>query len=183
MRGADKLLTPLHGGVPILHHVARIAISVSPHVAVTLRPDDPARQAALDGLRLERLRVAQAQEGMAASLRAGAAWALRQPVSALMIALPDMPDVTQGDFRALIAGQALHPHQPLRAASHKMQPGHPVILPRALLPELLHLSGDRGAAAILSAHPPRLHALPDKRALTDLDSPEDWENWRAGQGI
>lgn len=183
MRGADKLLMPLHGGVPILHHVARIATTVSCHVAVTLRPDDAARQAALDGLGLERLSVAQAQEGMAASLRAGAAWALQQPVSALMIALPDMPDVTQADFCALIAAQTLHPDQPLRAASHKMQPGHPVILPRALLPELLHLSGDRGAASVLKVHPPRLHALPDKRALCDLDSPEDWESWRAGQGI
>lgn len=181
MQGADKLLMPLHDGVPILHHVARIAAAVASHVAVTLRPEDMARAAALNGLALTRLRVAKAQEGMAASLRAGAAWALQYPVDALMIALPDMPDVTQADFRALIAAQALHPRQPLRAASNDMQPGHPVILPRALLPELLHLSGDRGAASVLKAHPPRLHALQGRRALSDLDSPEDWERWRAGQ--
>ncbi len=178
MRGGDKLLEQVAGRA-VLRVVAKRALSASPHVAVTLRPDDTARANTLDGLALERLIVPDADEGMAASLRAGTRWAMALPVSALMIALPDMPDVTATDMRALIADQAHHPDRPLRACDQTQTPGHPTILPRALFATMLELSGDAGARSLLHAHPPRLHPLPGNRALADLDTPEDWAEWRA----
>ncbi|WP_071798996.1 nucleotidyltransferase family protein [Natronohydrobacter thiooxidans] len=178
MRGGDKLLETV-GGEAVLRVIAQRALVASPHVAVTLRPGDRARAEAVAGLPLTCLTVTDAAEGMAASLRTGARWATGLTVTALMIALPDMPDITAQDMRALITDQARHPDQPLRACDPHLTPGHPTILPRALFPEIMRLSGDTGARNLLRAHPPRWHPLPGSRALDDLDTPEDWANWRA----
>lgn len=178
MRGADKLLQEI-GGRAVLRLIAERALAASPHVAVTLRAEDDARAGAVADLPLTRLTVPDATEGMAASLRTGARWAMGLQVDALMIALPDMPDITATDMRALIADHARHPDQPLRACTPDMTPGHPTLLPRALLPELLALSGDTGARDLLRTHPPRLHPLADRRARADLDTPEAWAEWRA----
>ena len=180
MGGADKLLQPVDGQ-SLLRMVAERACAASALVAVSLRSEDRARRAALEGLKVTLLDVPDAASGMAASLRAGAAWALRQPVQALMIALPDMPEITSEDMRALIAAQRDAPARPLRATSASHIPGHPVIIPQTLLKELLDLSGDEGARAVLRRHPPRLLALAGDRALTDLDTQADWAAWRARQ--
>lgn len=178
MRGRDKLLQDV-AGRPLLQVVAERATRASPHVAVTLREEDSAREAVLAGLPVTRLVVEDATEGMAASLRAGARWAMTLPVRALMIALPDMPEITAEDMRALIRAQAQHAHLPLRATDMTRRPGHPTLLPHALFGDLLQLRGDEGARRLLAAHPPRLHPLTGHRALTDLDTPEDWAAWRA----
>jgi CTP:molybdopterin cytidylyltransferase MocA len=120
-----------------------------------------------------------ATEGMAASLRAGADWAKGLGLDALMVALPDMPDITTDDLCALFDAQAQQSATPLRATTADGQAGHPVILPRAVFAAMHELSGDQGARAILRDHPPRLHPLPGQRALTDLDTPEAWAAWRA----
>lgn len=177
MRGRDKLLEQVAGGA-LLHVMAARACQVSPHVAVTLRADDSARQAALAGLHLHPIPVPDAAEGMAASLRAGARWAMAGPCRALMILLPDMPDITTDDLRHLMQDAARHPERPVRAASIDLQAGHPVVFPRNMFAAMARIRGDRGARDLLAAHPPRLCALPGQRALTDLDTPEDWARWR-----
>jgi CTP:molybdopterin cytidylyltransferase MocA len=177
MEGRDKLLESV-AGVPLLRLVAERALSVTPHVAVTLRAPDPDRAAALQGLAVDVIPVPDAATGMSASLRAGAAWALSSPCTALLVLLPDMPDITANDLHRLVTDYARAPDTPLRAASQDGQPGNPVILPRVVWPLLRDLSGDQGARAILAAHPPRLCPLPGQRALTDLDTLEDWARWR-----
>ena len=177
MGGRDKLLEPVLGQ-PLLRLMVGRALSVTPHVAVTLRAPDPARATALQGLAVDMLPVPDAAEGMSASLRTGADWALAGPCTALLVLLPDMPDISADDLRRLQAEQSRAPDRPLRAASHDGTAGNPVILPRALWPVLRGLSGDQGARAIFAAHPPRLCPLQGDRALTDLDTPEAWARWR-----
>ncbi len=177
MRGADKLAMHV-AGAPLLRLVAERALAASSHVAVSLATVDTARRSLLCGLDVELLPVPEASEGMAASLRAGALWAENLGASALMIALPDMPEITSSDMRALIDAQAARPDQPLRASTQEGAPGHPVILPRRLFGEVRTLRGDSGARALLRAHPPLLHPLEGARAITDLDTPEDWAAWR-----
>lgn len=180
MCGADKLLQVI-GGQTLLRAVAERALQVAPHVGVTLPTGDDRRRQSLEGISVARLPVEDAQEGMAASLRAGARWAMTLDMHALMIVLPDMPDITADDMRSLFTAQARAPQYPLRASSAQGQPGHPVILPKTLVPAMLNLSGDDGAKALLRIHPPRLHPLPGRRALLDLDTPEEWEAWRKAQ--
>lgn len=177
MRGRDKLLEQV-GGQPLLHVMAARACQVSPNVAVTLRPTDSARMAAVAGLPLHPILVPDASEGMAASLRAGADWARQGQCQSLMVLLPDMPEVTTDDLRDLLHDAARDPDTPLRAASADMRAGHPVVFPRRLFADLTQITGDMGARAILNRNPPRLFPLQGQRALTDLDTPEDWARWR-----
>lgn len=180
MRGTDKLLLDV-GGEPLLRHAARAALVSGCPVAVTLRPDDDARRDALSGVPVTLLTVANASDGMAGSIRAAVTWAQGRGAAALMVHLPDMPDITATDIAALIAAHATTPGSVLRAASADGQAGNPVILPCRLFDALHNVSGDTGARAVLSREKPRLHPLPGQRALTDLDTPEAWAAWRAAQ--
>lgn len=178
MRGGDKLLEPVEGA-PLIRRqaLAILAAGIGP-VAVTLPPDRPQRVAALEGLNVDHLTIPDAAQGMSASLRAAALWA---EGAALLVVPADMPELTAEDFHRLAAGY--DGTRPLRATAEDGTPGHPVIFPPALLPLFAGLGGDDGARSILKAHPPLLVALPGVRAVTDLDTPEDWHAWRArGQG-
>jgi CTP:molybdopterin cytidylyltransferase MocA len=174
MRGGDKLLELAHGQ-PMLRHQASLALQITPHVLITLRDPDPARQAVLQDLAVTLIPIADAATGMSASLRQAS-----QIRTALMILPADMPDLTLADLVALTAAQAQAPDTILRAASADGAPGHPVILPAALVPKLADLQGDEGARSLLRKHEVRLLPLPGLHAITDLDTPEDWLAWRHG---
>jgi molybdenum cofactor cytidylyltransferase len=183
MRGGDKLLE-LVDGIPILRRQAQMALGLTPMVIVTHRHPDPERLAALHGLSLQLVPVHDAAEGMAASLRAGAAAALALRVEGLMILPGDMPELTRADLAVLIAGFDQDPGSIHRAAAADGRPGHPVLVPRDLIAALTRLTGDDGARGILARHRPRitLHPLPGNHAITDLDTPEEWAAWRASRG-
>ncbi|WP_102107202.1 nucleotidyltransferase family protein [Oceaniglobus roseus] len=179
MRGRDKLLEPV-AGEPLLRRQARAACATGCPVLVTLPPDAAARRRALAGLDLRILEVARAAEGMGESLKAGVAAA--DPRAAVLVMLADMPEIGAADLDRLLDAYRNHGGTALvRAAGADGTPGHPVIFPPDTLPAFERLKGDTGAKEILKAeaHRLKLLALPDRRALTDLDTPEDWAAWRA----
>lgn len=177
MGGRDKLLEPV-GGEPLLRRQARAAVASGAPVIVALPPDRPERLAALHGLELAPVIVPEAAQGMGRSLATGARAAGRP--GGLMILPADMPGLGTPEIRAMLDafdGQAI-----LRGCTPEGTPGHPVLFPRDLLPELADLSGDAGAREVLVRHCERVRPvpLPGLSALTDLDTPEDWVAWRAG---
>lgn len=179
MRGADKLLEKVRGQ-PLLRDRVTIALGTGCAVAVTLPPGDTARRATLDGLSATLLPVPDAATGMSASLRTGAAWAMAQDAAALMVLLPDLPDLTGDDVHTLL--QVNDFETIFRGCDSNGTPGHPVILPARLLPELTRITGDTGARDLMRAHPVTPVPLPGQHATTDLDTPEAWAAWRATQG-
>ena len=181
MRGADKLMEPV-GGETSLRRAVRLACGTGLPVVVTLPGGGPhaaPRRAELAGLPATALPLPDAHEGMAASLRAGARAAGAS--AGLMIHLPDMPGVEAGDLTTLIEVFAGETTCPVRAASADGRPGHPVILPQRLFPALLVLTGDEGARRALAGEEVNLVPLEGDRAVTDLDTPEEWAAWRARQ--
>lgn len=179
MRGRDKLLE-LVEGVPLLRRQAQMAQRTGAPVMVTLPPGHAARQAALEGLEGVRIvPLPDAGEGVAASIRAGAAWAEAIGAAGLMVCLADLPELRTEDLRTMSRAFAAAPDTPLRATDASARPGHPVILPARLFGALGGLAGDRGAGALLRHERPGEIVLPGRRATTDLDTPEDWAAWRA----
>ncbi|MCB2116209.1 MAG: nucleotidyltransferase family protein [Rhodobacteraceae bacterium] len=182
MRGSDKLLEEIDGE-SLLHRTARIARAATPSVLVTLPesgPCVPARLAALVGSNARILRIGDAHDGMSASLRA-ASREIGQ-AEGLMILLPDMPEIGLEDIERLKAAFAEDPARPVRAATGDgTELGHPVILPRRYMQELAVLTGDRGARHLIEGDDIRIVPLPGRRAVTDLDTPEAWEAWRASR--
>ncbi|MGR3482392.1 nucleotidyltransferase family protein [Salipiger marinus] len=182
MRGTDKLLMQV-GGEPLLRRQARQALQAADHVTVTLPDPDHPRAAALAGLPVQLVFVPDADNGMSASLRRGIGL-LPEDMDAAMILPADMPDLTVEDLQALIAlFRALPRPMLLQGCSDTDSPGHPVLFPADCFPAMLALSGDQGARAVLAAnrHRLRLVTLPDRHALTDLDTPEAWAEWQARQ--
>jgi CTP:molybdopterin cytidylyltransferase MocA len=186
MRGADKLLERVEGR-PVLALLALRARAAGAPVLVTVAPAQAGRAAALSGQEVTLAEVPEAAEGMAASLRAGADAMTAGGHDGLMVLPADMPEIGTEDIAALIAAfmSTPAPRPILRAAASDGRPGHPVILPARLAPDLARLSGDTGARDVLRAHAAEvvLHPLPGERALTDLDTPEEWAAWRASHGV
>lgn len=179
MRGADKLMEDVDGETA-LHRAARIARASGARVYVTLPESGPhsiPRRAELSGIEARALPIRDAHEGMAASLRAGVGAA--GSAAGLMVLLPDMPEITGPDLSRLLAAFALQPGKIHRAATEDGTPGHPVIFPRRLFAQLSVITGDIGGRRALVDEEVVLHPLPGRRAIMDLDTPEDWAAWRA----
>lgn len=175
MRGADKLLEPVDNK-PLIRLMAERCLKAG-KTRIVLGPAQPKRRDALDGIIAE-IVEAEADDGMAASIRAGVKGLKNQSV---MIALADMPEITASDIHLLLGlhGQGLSPI--VQAAAEDGTPGQPVVFAAKYLKHLAKLHGDEGAKSILKAHPHDVARIPLKgnRATLDLDTPEDWAKWRA----
>lgn len=178
MRGADKLLERI-SGVPLIRRQANTALAAGLPVWITLPINKPQRGAALQGLPVTLVSVADAEMGLACSIRA--ANAAVPPHLSLILLLADLPDIASGDLQKLYVAAQEKPDCIIRATTETGQPGHPIIFPAQFRAELNLLSGDQGARDMLKKHVGNtvFVALGGERALTDLDTPEQWAAWRA----
>lgn len=179
MGDRDKLLEDVHGA-PLLRVLAERALRVSDSVTIALRPDRPARGAALAGLAVRPLVLKDAAEGMGGTLRAGIA---AMPPGDVMVVLGDLPDITADDMATLWQVRQTNPDFLIwRGATAAKKPGHPIIFAATLRPRFADLGGDTGGEAIVQPLQDKtyLHVL-GARARRDLDTPEDWAAWRAAQ--
>lgn len=175
MCGRDKLMENV-GGQPLIAHVAGVALATGLPVTVTLPPDRPQRTGALTGVNLRCVTLPRPGLGMADSLKAGLDHL--PPDQPVLLMLADMPDLTTADLLTVAqADQTMIQ----RGAAQDGTAGHPVLLPVWLLPELRNLAGDAGAKSLFQRHKDRIRLvpLPGRRAITDLDTPADWADWRA----
>ena len=172
MRGRDKLLEPVDG-TPLILRAVRAACAASVEVIVALPPRSP-RRAWLGDLPARIVEVPE--RAMSASIHAGVASCR---ADAVMIHLADMPEIGVAEFETLCRAWREDAAPILRATDADGTPGQPVIFARPLFAQLMRLSGDRGARDLLRDRSAVHVALPDHRATTDLDTPEDWDAWRA----
>lgn len=182
MAPRDKLLETVEGQ-PLLMRITRFALETGMRVSVVLPPDKPLRHAAIARLPVQRIIAEAARDGMANSLLAGLK--VLPSTADILLLLADLPEITSADLATMIAARAKYPGRILRATSASGQPGHPVIFPAQLRPELMSLRGDEGARRILQPHAATIVpiALPAEHAVTDLDTAEDWDRWRKKQDI
>ncbi|MFT6912919.1 MAG: molybdenum cofactor cytidylyltransferase [Paracoccaceae bacterium] len=183
MRGRDKLLEPIDG-VPLLLRQVRAALQVSAKVIVALPPEPHPRHALLDDCQVMRLPVADAAKGMSFSLRAGIR-AVPAGSTHVLVVLADLPELTSADMAAVMDAR-LHSPDALawRATGANGRAGHPILFAQSLFEAFNQLRGDQGAQPVLTAIAEDVHfvSLPDLHAVTDLDTPEDWADWRNATG-
>jgi molybdenum cofactor cytidylyltransferase len=165
---AECLLTPI-AGVAQLIRVATCALDSGRRVIVALPPVQPERWAALAGLPVEIVTVADADQGTAAAIRAGAR--IAGPCR-LMLLPADMPELETTDLVALAALSDTTPDRILRGASSDGVPGNPVTIPGDLVPEMIALNCGDDPRILQAAYPERrlIVALKDQRALTCLQA-------------
>ncbi|MGJ8545312.1 MAG: nucleotidyltransferase family protein [Sulfitobacter sp.] len=178
MGGRDKLLEDV-GGETLLRRMARRALGADlGSVIVALPPRPHGRYGALAGLAVRMLPVADADEGMNASLGAAIA-ALPEGCGAAMVMLADMPEITEGDLKTVAQAIDLETDiEVWRGATQAGEPGHPVVFAAKLFEQIKALRGDSGGRAVMGGKL-RLVPLPGDHARLDLDTPEAWAAWRA----
>lgn len=175
MGGRDKLLEEIDGE-PLLSLQCRRIAQTGLHCYVTVPHHNHARTSATGKATV--IPVSDANEGMAASIRAGIR-ALPETVQAVLILPGDMPDIESQDLLHIAAHFQGPQGAILRATASDGTPGHPVLFPRRCFDDLVQLTGDQGARELLKAEAVTYIALPGTRALTDLDTPQAWAVWRA----
>lgn len=180
MRGRDKLLEDVDGQ-PLLARQASRAARVADTVLVALPPRPHPRYAALDGLNVAALSVPDSAEGMGGTLR-GAAARLPDPCSGLLVLLADLPEITADDLQTVLDARKAAPDALIwRGATQDGKPGHPILFDRTVFADFAALKGDEGGQSLIRRHKDRVHLvpLPGAHARRDLDTPEDWDTWRA----
>lgn len=181
MQGRDKLLETVDGA-PLLRQQAQKALALGRGpVIVTLPPTPHPRYAALTGLDVRPLPVADAAEGMNASLRT-AIDALPYEARSAMVLLGDLPDLTINDLAQVADAVDLDgPNLIWRGATQAGAPGHPIVFRSDLFPALAQLTGDSGGREVVGQAIDHvvLIPLPGNRARLDLDTPQAWADWRA----
>lgn len=163
------------GGRPLVRAIAEQALAARlDQVLVVVGSAGQAVEAALAGLPLRVVANRDYAEGQSSSLRAGIA-ALDPSVAAALVLLGDQPFVTAAIIDR-IAAEWRATGASIVAPAYRGQRGNPVLFARAVFPELLALTGDRGAGALLAAAPARIHLVPfdDPRPLADIDTPDDY---------
>jgi len=139
-------------------------------VLVVTGHESEAVRTALSGFDMSFHHAPDFADGMSASLKAGIA-AVPAHCDGALICLGDMPFVRAGTFDKIadaFAGQAaVFP-------TYAGKRGNPVLLSRSLFADIMDLSGDQGARALLGAIPDRVGevAVEDPGVLRDLDRPE-----------
>jgi molybdenum cofactor cytidylyltransferase len=165
----DKLLAHL-AGEPLALHAARHIVELAPRRRIAVCRDDHgalARLLASHGFEI--IVNPHPEHGLSRSLSCGIAETARGPDAAAMVCLADMPFVSTGHLRKLIA--RFDPVEtPIVASTNGDATMPPALFARALFEKLRSGEGDRGGKALL-ADAALVHARADE--LADIDRPDD----------
>lgn len=178
--GGGKLTAPYAGGVLLDGALAAAFAAPARTITVVTGAEAARIEAAARALaerlgQAGRLRIVHAQghaEGMGASLRTAVA-SLPSEAAGVFVFLGDMPrvpaEVPPRLAEAVLAGA------PAAAPQFQGRRGNPVLLGATLFPDVLALTGDAGARAILQGLGERLALVeaPDDGVLFDVDRPGD----------
>jgi molybdenum cofactor cytidylyltransferase len=178
--GCAKQLLPL-GGEPLIRHTLRRALAAELHgVIVVVGASATEVAAAVADLPVSVVVNPDFAVGQSTSLRAGVEAASAAGSSAVVVLLADQPEIQSGAIAAVVDG-----HRRTGAlivqATYGGTPSHPVLFARKLFPELLQVTGDEGARAVIQRHaddrlrvevdagspPPDIDTEQDYRALLD----------------
>jgi molybdenum cofactor cytidylyltransferase len=170
--GRPKHLIPV-GGIPMIVRVVEaLRASRARSIAAVLRPEDELGKALLAGLDVQVVEPEDADEGRAASVRAGLG-ALSDEAEGLLFALADQPFLLSEDFDALIERFARRDVR-IVYATYAGERGTPVLFGAAYRDELEKLRGAEGGRVVVRRHPDHGAGVPLPSARgRDIDRPED----------
>jgi molybdenum cofactor cytidylyltransferase len=186
--GTQKLLAlvPHEGAaVPLIRLTVSGLIGAGvERIVVVGGRDADAVCSALDGLAVGFVINPDYASGMSSSLRVGVADAVgRWPdVEGVLIALGDQPLLGTGIIESLVRqlGDTAVGDARIVAPRFLGELGTPVLFPRDLTPELLSLSGDRGARSIVERDPGRVRYVDyDHAPPLDVDTVADLAAFKA----
>jgi molybdenum cofactor cytidylyltransferase len=175
--GRSKLVLPI-GGQPVIRHAVEGALRGGvDRVLVVVGPGGAEIKQALAGLPVEFAVNPRPEEGQGASISAGVA-ALPPATEAALVVLGDQPGIEPRVVHELIA-MFRRIDKAIVAPRYRGQQGNPVLFGREALPELIALTGDRGARMVVERSADRVAFVDfDLPMPADIDTPEDYDRLR-----
>jgi molybdenum cofactor cytidylyltransferase len=173
--GGGKLLHPLSDGVAIAAHAARNLAAADLDVLAVVRSGDFPLADILEQEGCHVTVCADAARGMGHTLAHGVAQA--REVGGWIVALADMPAIRPSTIASIVA--ALRAGALIAAPAYRGERGHPVGFANALRGELLALTGDAGARAVLERHRDEVELLEcdDSGVILDVDARSDLDRF------
>ncbi len=171
--GGGKLLHPLDG-VPIGVRSARHMQAAGLRVTAVVRPGSEELARLLQNEGVAVTVCASAADGMGLSL--AHAVAHTRDAAGWVVALADMPRIQPDTIRRI--AEAVAAGACIAAPEFKGGRGHPVGFNATLLDELLTLTGDEGARAVIQKHRAQLQriACDDPGVVFDIDRRADLQS-------
>jgi len=171
--GRNKLVEIVRGKPLIRQAVDAAIASRLDHVLVVTGHEPDAIRKALTGTSVTITHNEKFQEGLSASLRAGIA-AVPEECDGAMILLGDMPDISPALIDRLMAAFDPAHGRAICVATARDGRGHPVLWDRSFFPELIAVTGDKGARELLGTHAGQVVEIHsgDDAPLTDIDTPD-----------
>lgn len=173
MEGINKLLTQFDGVAMIARVVRNLRDSVNPIIVVTGHDREQIMQA-LTGEAVRYVHNPDYTRGLSSSLHCGLA-ALSPDIDAVLVCLGDMPQINTTHIARLIAAFDPARGHEICVPFFRGQRGNPVLWAMRFVPEMMQISGDAGARALLETHASAVHPvqMADAGVLVDIDTPED----------
>jgi molybdenum cofactor cytidylyltransferase len=174
MAPTNKLLVADREGKPMIARVIDNLLSSAarPMLVVTGHRGEVIR-AAVAGRPVTFVHAPEYESGLSASLKAGIS-AVPPEACAAVVCLGDMPLVTGRIIDRLIAAYDADEGRSIVVPTHQGKPGNPVLWDRRYFPEILALSGDSGARALLRRHMEQVAEVEigEDAVLRDFDTVE-----------
>jgi len=171
--GRDKALLTFHGRTFLETIISTLQEAAVHNVAVVLghRAEEIQKAAKLEGVQV--VINSEWRQGQTSSLQAGLRALDRPYLEAIVLALVDHPAVSVATLQALITCFR-DTAAPLVIPVRELKRGHPVIISRALFPELLSLQSDEGANLVTRKYRDSTQFLEvdDPGILLDVDDEE-----------
>ena len=178
MRGDDKLLEKIDG-ISQIYRIAKAAVT-NGITYMTLPAIDHPRERALSGLAVQKIFLNNKNTGMGASIAEGVKYIQdnESNVTGIIVIPADMPLIDCVTIEAFYAAHSKYPGSIIQAADDKGS-GHPVLFPGRYFKNLMLLKKEIGGKDIIKKSKNiKILKFSGKIATLDLDTPEDWKNWR-----
>ncbi len=173
MGGPNKLLAEI-GGRPLVRIAVdeALASSAQPVIVVTGHQREKV-EAALEGLKVQRVHNPDFAEGLSTSLKTGLA-AVPDNVDGAIVCLGDMPQVDAALIDRLAAAFDPERGALIVVPTVDGKRGNPVVWSRRFFHELATLEGDVGARHLIARYPEAMTEVQvsGHAALVDVDTPE-----------
>jgi len=178
MRGDDKLLEKIDD-ISQIYRIAKAAVT-NGITYMTLPAIDHPRERALSGLAVQKIFLNNKNTGMGASIAEGVKYIQdnESNVTGIIIIPADMPLIDSATIKAFYGAHSKYPGSIIQATDEKGY-GHPVLFPSRYFKNLMLLKKETGGKDIIKGSKNiKILKFEGKVATLDLDTPEDWRNWR-----
>ena len=176
MGDTNKLLAEIQGKTMLRHAVDAVLGSRAVRCVVVTGFEADRISESLNGVAVSVVHNEDFADGMSTSLKCGLS-ALTDDIDGAIICLADMPGVNATHLDSLISAFDPHADRAVCVASYNGKRGNPVLWSQAFFGQMMELTGDVGARALMQKHRSVVHEveMASDAVIRDVDTPDAFD--------